>query len=574
MAVSEATKRNWKKLNSGRKGKLQHGANKSFSGKKIYPAEYVTDPGSAAFLDKFTSLCRKYDISRKDALFSLALLILEKRKILHKENVKKFLLEYPWKAEPSLMKLSIPSSQRDLPGLVYQSLLSEGEKNHSGAYYTPEDTVRKMLVSIEPGAGKLFLDPCCGSGSFLLSFDTEDPQLLYGCDKDPLAVFTAKLNLLCKYAHCDFTPQVYCCDFLEEKKLFSSLSFDFIVTNPPWGAEKNKKHNGRKENTFHLFYEKSCSLLKEYGRIIFLFPEAVLNIRSHKNLREFILTQTGLEKISFVSGSFASVMTKYIFTDSVKGKKNSSFLLEKDGEALKMDIPEILENKDFLISFIRKEEAGIIKKMEERKVYDLSESIFALGIVTGDNARKIKKTFEVGMEKIYTGKEICRYTLKKAENAVVYDPENFQQCAKEEYYRAGEKLVYKFISRFPVFAYDPSGSLFLNSANILIPSIPGMRIKTVLAFLNSRLFRFYYDLKFADMKILKSNLLTLPFPAAGEKCNKEMEKYVNDILAGNGETDETIQKIVYDCFGLDEKEIGIVEEYLEKISGEKKSTGQ
>ena len=39
------------------------------------------------------------------------------------------------------------------------------------------------------------------------------------------------------------------------------------------------------------------------------------------------------------------------------------------------------------------------------------------------------------------------------------------------------------------------------------------------------------------------------------------------------EKDEEIQKIVYERFGLDENEIGIVEEYLEK-SGEKKSTGQ
>ena len=428
-----------------------------------------------------------------------------------------------------------------------------------------------MLSSMEYAPGKRFLDPCCGSGSFLLALSAEDPELLYGCDKDPLAVFMTKLNLLCRYDNCDFMPLVYCCDFLEEKKFFSSLSFDFIVTNPPWGAEKNKMHNGRKGNTFQFFYEKSWTLLKEGGRIIFLFPEAVLNIRTHRNLREFILTQTGLEKISFISGSFTSVMTKYVFTDSLKGRKNSSFLLEKDGEILPLDIPEILKNRDFLISFIRKGEEEIIKKMDEKKVYDLSGSIFALGIVTGDNSRKIRKTLEEGMEKIYTGKEICRYILKKAEKSVYYDPENFQQCAKEEYYRAEEKLVYKFISRFPVFAYDPSGSLFLNSANILIPCIPGMGLKTVLAFLNSRLFRFYYEIKFADMKILKSNLLTLPFPLIDAKCDQEMEKLVDEILAGKTEKDELIQKIIYDCFGLDENEIGIVEEYQKK-SGKKKST--
>lgn len=40
-----------------------------------------------------------------------------------------------------------------------------------------------------------------------------------------------------------------------------------------------------------------------------------------------------------------------------------------------------------------------------------------------------------------------------------------------------------------MFAYDDTSSLFLNSANILIPNIPGMSTKTVLAFLNSSLYR-------------------------------------------------------------------------------------
>ena len=84
MAVSEATKRNWKKLNTGKKGKLLHGANKSSSGKSFYPLEYVTDPESTAFLDRFTSLCRKDHISRKEALFSLALLMLEKIIVCHR----------------------------------------------------------------------------------------------------------------------------------------------------------------------------------------------------------------------------------------------------------------------------------------------------------------------------------------------------------------------------------------------------------------------------------------------------------------------------------------------------------
>ena len=69
------------------------------------------------------------------------------------------------------------------------------------------------------------------------------------------------------------------------------------------------------------------------------------------------------------------------------------------------------------------------------------------------------------------------------------------------------------------------------------------------------------------MKILKSNLLTVPFPLIDAKCDQEMEKLVDEILAGKTEKDELIQKIIYDCFGLDENEIGIVEEYQIRTTG-------
>ena len=96
------------------------------------------------------------------------------------------------------------------------------------------------------------------------------------------------------------------------------------------------------------------------------------------------------------------------------------------------------------------------------------------------------------MEKIYTGKEIKPYFLEQARHYIFYQRQALQQTAKEEYYRAKEKLVYKFISKKLVFAYDNTGSLFLNSANILIPSIPNMSIKTVMAFLNTPLYQFLY----------------------------------------------------------------------------------
>ena len=154
------------------------------------------------------------------------------------------------------------------------------------------------------------------------------------------------------------------------------------------------------------------------------------------------------------------------------------------------------------------------------------------------------------MEKIYTGKEIQPYRLKEVQNYIFYDRANLQQVAKEEIYRAPEKLVYKFISNRLTFAYDDSSSLFLNSANILIPAIPFMGVKTVMAFLNSSLFQFMYSKLFGEVKTLKGNLIELPFPQITEAENDEISALVDDVLNGSTSTQRVIDDYIFSIYGL------------------------
>jgi hypothetical protein len=180
----------------------------------------------------------------------------------------------------------------------------------------------------------------------------------------------------------------------------------------------------------------------------------------------------------------------------------------------------------------------------------LKDSIWALGVITGDNKNKVKSRKGRGMEPIYTGKEIESYTLKQPRKFIKYKRTDYQQVAKDEIYRADEKLVYKFISKNLVFAYDNSKSLFLNSANILIPKIHGMSIKTVLAFLNSELFKFLYKSLFGEIKILKGNLLELPFPEISPETDKKLTKLVDEVLKGNKEAINDIDDLIYSIYSI------------------------
>lgn len=159
----------------------------------------------------------------------------------------------------------------------------------------------------------------------------------------------------------------------------------------------------------------------------------------------------------------------------------------------------------------------IVRGVLSKGKYTLAGSTWALGVITGDNRHKLKEMHGMGLEPIFTGKEIEPYTLKTPRKFIEYKRDDFQQVAKDEIYRAEEKLVYKFISDKLVFAYDDTRSLFLNSANILIPKIPGMSMKAVLAFLNSDLYKFLYKSLFGEIKILRGNLEELPFPEITEK---------------------------------------------------------
>jgi len=210
------------------------------------------------------------------------------------------------------------------------------------------------------------------------------------------------------------------------------------------------------------------------------------------------------------------------------------------------------------IPMLNDRDEAILAKAERLRHDDLSHSQWALGIITGNNAKVLKNRPSKGLEPIYTGKDIGKYSLKPASRYIKYNRADFQQCAKDEFYRAKEKLVYKFVSSRLCFTYDDTRSLFLNSANILIPEIEGMSIKTVLAFLNSSLFNFLYVKRFGDLKILKGNLSALPFPKITPEEDKKFSALVDEALKGDDNAVEEIDKTIFSLYRFENEEINVV----------------
>lgn len=561
--ISSATVYNWTRLKTNAENRLTKRANKRQSKKRVMPLEYVSNNKSIALVQSILDYIDENNIEILPAILSLGIDLLKKNNIYDKQHVADVLCEYSnVMVIDELTKVSLPNDEFDVLGLIYQSYLQEGKKNITGSYYTPQKIAFNMTRNLDFSKDEIILDPCCGSGAILLCVPAKNPEQLYGIDNDIIAVLIARINLLLKYKDFEFIPQIYCLDYLQCYSLIQPHSvfekaFDYIVTNPPWGAMEDKTVSNyaiTSNETFSCFFMKAFEQLKKNGTIRFLFPEAILNVKAHKDIRKFIIDTAGLVRITSYDDSFAGVTTKYVDIECGKGANKDKFEVCTHGQVKTVDMKTIYETDNMVFNLLSDDDISIVRIVKEKGQYSLKNSTWALGVVTGDNKTKLSSEYRDGMEKIYTGKEIQPYVLRPAKYFIMYNRDDLQQVAKEEIYRAPEKLVYKFISNKLVFAYDNSASLFLNSANILIPQIPSMSIKAVMAFLNSLLYQFIYIKLFGEVKVLKGNLLELPFPQISENDNRVLTAMVNDMLTGDVKGQESIDNYIFTIYGLTENQ--------------------
>ena len=559
--ISKATQRNWDKLKNGRSDRLTRRANKSRSQKIITPEGYVM----AASLPRFVEELRDTTYPIEDLLFTLCALYLEHNKV-NEDNKRRFFEEY---THYERLGLEVPrqilkNRNDDWIGFVYQSLTAEGSRILKGLYYTKPVIVNEMLSDIRMLNGEKFLDPCCGSGIFLMKVQHAEMEQLYGIDNDPLAVMIAKANLMVKYSEATIYPQIYQMDFLlHAASALGDMKFDYIVTNPPWGTEKGKLHTSeviQSKEKASLFFTEAFKFLNKNGIQHFLLPSSLMKIKVHGDFRRFVTHETRMESLKCYRERFKGVFTDFL---SLKVSRKPIFgsqnyvVYGANNEVSRKEFKP-LEDDFCAIPMLNDRDEAIIGKVERLRHDDLSHSQWALGIITGNNAKVLKDRPRKGLEPIYTGKDIGKYSLKKASRYIKYNRVDFQQCAKDEFYRAKEKLVYKFVSGHLCFTYDDKQRLFLNSANILIPEVDGMSTKTVLAFLNSALFNFLYTKRFNDLKILKGNLSTLPFPKISAEQNQQLSALVDRALGGDISAEDEINALVFSLYELDQEEIRMI----------------
>ncbi len=585
---------------NGELNRLSSRANKSNSSRTFLPNELFKSSAERHAVSEVLSFIMRHNIDTSMALFLLSLNLLENRGMLKgvlysdifgmreiripdRGNLSSVLMMWrdsiDWCFKPEyseILMMDFPD-HINIAGIIYQSILMEGDRSRIGMYYTPDKVVSEVVERVSAPDYR-YLDPCCGTGQFLLAFAdrVSNPENIYGIDIDPVAVNVAKINLLMKFPDRDFNPKIFCADSLidlNESIFLDSANklteFDCIATNPPWGSHFTSDEIKKLKyyypeilsgESYSYFLVKSLRMLKDGGILSFVLPESILNVRMHSDIRKYIIKNYSLKRIEPRKKIFKNVFSPAVIIDIRNGGESGDVEVVDAAEKTTISIRRFAENRDFIFDVaIDVKDEMILSKIYSSPHRTLKGNAkWALGVVTGDNDTYLSEKKTLWNEAVIRGVDIYPFRINPPAAFIKFEPEKFQQCAHQGLYRCSEKLVYRFISNRLVFALDSEERITLNSANILIPELEGVDIKGVMALFNSELYQYIFQKKFSSLKVLKSHIEELPIPV----MNRGQVRTLGDISdkISDGESFDLLNNYVYRLFKINRDEVRTIKE--------------
>lgn len=547
---------------------------------KFYHKTVLRNNENHIFIRDILSLSNNSQVE----VINLAASYLKENKISSKD------IEYYIEQYSSTFNFDTFSLKNDVLGLLYMSLISTASRKNNGIYYTPTNVVETMVSNLNVNKNNIkVIDPCCGTGNFLIEILKSgiDVSGIYGRDIDMTSVFIARMNIIIFSKSVD--KEIINSIVLNIKQqdsltlIETTQKFDLVVGNPPWGStfdnsaheyiSKNYKTYSKKGlEAFSLFIELGSFLTKKDGLFSYIVPETFFNVKTHKPIRKLIMENMILLSAIYWGNVFDGVLApaisfvfkKDVSSDFALGAKITNY----KGENHTLKIARNLDSNNWEL-LITDYELQILNNIENlpNNQYLKNNADFALGIVTGDNKKHLfDKQLNLLYQPIVKGGNVYKYKLSESHLYINYEPDKYQQVARNNLYFAEEKLIYRFISDTLVFAYDNRQTLSLNSANVFVPNIQNFDIKYILAILNSRIAHFYFKLRFNSIKILRNHIESIPIASATELEQKGIIELVNDLINTNDPKDKLdlynrLDDIIKDIYQLNNEE----KEYIDKF---------
>lgn len=440
----------------------------------------------------------------------------------------------------------IKNENDDFLGAFYQSIKSMAQNSKNGSFYTP----KKLLQNLKIKENQKIYDPSCGSGNILLNILPEnfDTSLIFASDIDDIALKICETNLVLYFNNPNIKSKIFKRDFLNFE---SNEKYDFIITNPPWGAKFNinekaeilKKYKFlRTTESFSIFLFNIYKMLNQNGKLWLFLPQSFLNVGSHAKIRNFILSKQNKISIYLLGNAFKNVVSKAILLNV--DLENFSEILEIYNQNEKILVEKSKCQKSICLQ--NEKDRKIIEKIYNFSYTTLKNNAdFALGIVTGNNKFFIENNQNDENEMIFRGKNILPFRLEKSDEFIKFQPKNFQQVAPLKFYR-NRKIVYRFICDKIICAISENNELMLNSANIFIPK--NYPFESIVSLFNSEIYAFLFKNKFDTIKILRNQIEELPLPNFNQKQHEEIkilyQKHIKNNFNFNIELDNLIAKFL------------------------------
>jgi hypothetical protein len=398
--------------------------------------------------------------------------------------------------------------------------------------------------------------------------------------------------------------------------------FDAVVGNPPYSLLQpqnvskedldyyHQKFTGAqyKVDIYHLFIEQSLRLIRSNGQLGFITPAPFTTNNFTTHLRKLILDTVRIRQLVTVADG--------VFDQA--SVDNAIFTFEKSGDARSRDENEIdfveagagknqlvIKERLSVTQSVFKETPGVIfrppkfagfAKLEatllrhSKPLGDLARVNFGMqlrdrtkfsgDVVKSDKPRSLKASYKPCL----TGKNIDRYVTEFANLYCLFDRVAQQGgCWDEEIQFAKNKVVVRQIGVKPIAAFDSKGLCCLNTVFMIKATVEGIDERFLLGVLNSKAIGFYWQNKFSDFKqtfpkIKGTYLQQLPIPVADKARHDRLAGLVDKMLGlmpklrqarseserqtlqnAVAATDQQIDALVYELYGLTKAEIKLVE---------------
>lgn len=424
-----------------------------------------------------------------------------------------------------LEAISLIETDNDPKGLAFETFRESLMKGDFGQYFTPRNIVEFMLKISPIEWDRNFtkkskvLDPCCGSGSFLIHaishYKHKYPKhwkdfanfSVYGIEHNDQIAITAKTNFA---LHDDGHNNIKHMNGLNAYHVLD-CNYDLILTNPPYGGQpienrqKQEEHERQDSKQFYgfddydltikrkdeiekirankeekeermqriasqiIFFELYYKMLKVGGIAEVVIPDGLLTNISEQYVRDWIMEH--FQVLAVFS------LPQFTFSHYGAGVKSSIIVIKKLDytitEKIKIAKHKYLQGavsaNESKLKALEKEKKEIPDKYEEitKLLIDQEEEIQIAKNqnssykVKNENIKQIRKTYKERIDKVKKSED---YILWK--KAAIDEVNNRIKSLKEAIYDSAQAYFHKFETEFnyPIFmaiaeqiGYDATG---------------------------------------------------------------------------------------------------------------------